>query len=80
MDMEAKIFTGSIYDHLLPHAEKVKVAHPLMLRAISAAKKKNDKVLRMPLSKQRNKCIQRPLYTDFGTVVAHTGYIDTAVK
>jgi hypothetical protein len=27
--MEATIFTGRIYDHLLPHAEKVKVAHPL---------------------------------------------------
>jgi hypothetical protein len=39
--MEATIFTGWIYDHLLPHAEKVKVAHPLMLRAIAAAKKKN---------------------------------------
>jgi hypothetical protein len=33
--MEATIFTGWIYDHLLPHAEKVKVAHPLMLRAIA---------------------------------------------
>jgi transposase len=32
--MEATIFTGWIYDHLLPHAEKVKVAHPLMLRAL----------------------------------------------
>ncbi len=42
--MEATIFTGWIYDHLLPHAEKVKVAHPLMLRAIAAAKRKNDKV------------------------------------
>src|SRR5580698_10744287 len=30
--MEATIFTGWIYDHLLPHAEKLKVAHPLMLR------------------------------------------------
>jgi hypothetical protein len=30
--MEATIFTGWVYDHLLPHAEKVKVAHPLMLR------------------------------------------------
>ena len=40
--MEATIFTGWIYDHLLPHAEKVKVAHPLMLRAI--AKKKNDRI------------------------------------
>jgi len=42
--MEATIFTGWIYDHLFPHAEKVKVAHPLMLRAIAAAKKKNDKI------------------------------------
>src|SRR6202051_2378073 len=42
--MEATIFTGWIYDHLLPHAEKVKVAHPLMLRAIAAAKKKNDRI------------------------------------
>ena len=32
MAMEATIFTGWIYDHLLPHAERVKVAHPLMLR------------------------------------------------
>ena len=32
--MEATIFTGWIYD--LPHAEQVKVAHPLMLRAIAA--------------------------------------------
>jgi transposase len=41
--IEATIFTGWIYDHLLPHAESVKVAHPLMLRAIAAAKKKNDR-------------------------------------
>src|ERR1700730_6416520 len=42
--MEATIFTGWIYDHLLPHATQVKVAHPLMLRAIAAAKKKNDQI------------------------------------
>jgi transposase len=42
--MEATIFTGWIYDQLLPHAEKVKVAHPLMLRAIAAAKRKNDRI------------------------------------
>src|SRR5271166_1870586 len=42
--MEATIFTGWIYDHLLPHAEQIKLAHPLMLRAIAAAKKKNDKI------------------------------------
>src|SRR5258705_8322543 len=42
--MEATIFTGWIYDHLLPHAARVKVAHPLMLRAIAAAKRKNDRI------------------------------------
>ncbi len=42
--MKATIFTGWIYDQLLPHAEKVKVAHPLMLRAIAAAKRKNDRI------------------------------------
>jgi transposase len=42
--MEATIFTGWTYDHLLPHASAVKVAHPLMLRAIAAAKKKNDRI------------------------------------
>ena len=38
--MEATIFTGWIDDHLLPHAAQVKVAHPLMLRAIAAAKRR----------------------------------------
>jgi transposase len=42
--MEATIFTGWIYDHLLPYAAQVKVAHPVMLRAIAAAKKKNDRI------------------------------------
>ncbi|MGA7522038.1 MAG: transposase [Acidobacteriaceae bacterium] len=42
--MEATIFTGWVYDHLLPHAEAVKVAHPLTLRAIAAAKRKNDRI------------------------------------
>src|SRR6202162_378528 len=44
MAMEATIFTGWIYDHLLPHADKERVPHPLMLRAIALAKKKNDRV------------------------------------
>jgi hypothetical protein len=30
--MEDTIFTGWIYDHLLPHAAQVKVAHPPMPR------------------------------------------------
>jgi len=42
--MEATMFTGWIYDHLLSHAEQVKVAHPVMLRAIALAKKKNDRI------------------------------------
>src|ERR1700683_3341976 len=42
--MEATMFTGWIYDHLQPHAAVLKVAHPLMLRAIAVAKKKNDRI------------------------------------
>jgi transposase len=42
--MEATMFSGWVYDHLKPHAAVLKVAHPLMLRAIAAAKKKNDRV------------------------------------
>jgi hypothetical protein len=33
----ATIFSGWIYDHLLPHSTKIKVAHPLMLRASKIA-------------------------------------------
>jgi transposase len=40
--MEATLFTGWVYDFLKPHAEKLFVAHPEMLKAITAAKKKND--------------------------------------
>ena len=42
--MEATVFTGWIYDPLKPYAAGLKVAHPLMLRAIAAAKKKNDRI------------------------------------
>ena len=38
------MFSGWIYDHLKPHAAELKVAHPLMRRAIGAAKKKNDRI------------------------------------
>lgn len=41
--MEATIFTGWVYDFLKPYAQKLKVAHPEMLKAITAAKKKNDR-------------------------------------
>lgn len=41
--MEATIFTGWIYDFLSLHAVELKVAHPEMLKAITAAKKKNDR-------------------------------------
>ena len=33
--MEATMFSGWIYDHLKPHAAELKVARPLMLRAIA---------------------------------------------
>jgi len=41
--MEATLFTGWIYDFLKSHAVELKVAHPEMLKAITAAKKKNDR-------------------------------------
>lgn len=41
--MEATIFTGWVYDFLKPYALELKVAHPEMLKAITAAKKKNDR-------------------------------------
>ena len=42
--MEATLFTGWIYDLLKPLAQELKVAHPAMVKAIIAAKKKNDTV------------------------------------
>ena len=42
--MEATLFTGWIYDHLESCGATVKVAHPAMLHAIAAGKKKNDRV------------------------------------
>ena len=44
--MEATIFCGWIYDHLVPHATQIKVAHPLMLRAIAAAKRRTTRSMR----------------------------------
>jgi transposase len=41
--MEATMFTGWIYDFLKPYAVELKVAHPAMLKAITAAKKKSDR-------------------------------------
>ncbi|MBN2258290.1 MAG: IS110 family transposase, partial [Anaerolineaceae bacterium] len=41
--MEATMFTGWVYDFLKPHAITLKVAHPAMLKAITVAKKKNDR-------------------------------------
>ncbi len=41
--LEATMFSGWIYDYLRPHAVDLKVAHPQMLKAITAAKKKNDR-------------------------------------
>jgi transposase len=42
--LEATLFTGWIYDHVQSYAQQLKVAHPVMLKAIAASKKKNDRV------------------------------------
>jgi transposase len=42
--LEATLFTGWIYDFLTPYAYRLKVAHPHMLRAIVASKKKSDRI------------------------------------
>src|SRR5216684_6827695 len=42
--MEATMFTGWIYDHLVSRGVTVKVAHSAMLKAIAAGKKKNDRL------------------------------------
>lgn len=42
--LEATLFSGWVYDELKVYAEQVKVAHPAMLKAIAASKKKNDRV------------------------------------
>jgi transposase len=42
--MEATLFTGWIYDFLQARGESIQVAHPAMLKAIWASKKKNDQV------------------------------------
>jgi transposase len=41
--MEATMFTGWVHDFLKPHSLELKVAHPEMLKSITAAKKKNDR-------------------------------------
>ena len=42
--MEATLFSGWVYDTLKPYAAQLDMAHPAMMRAIAAGKKKNDKI------------------------------------
>ena len=42
--MEATLFSGWIYDTLKPCGTQLDMAHPAMLKAISAGKKKNDRI------------------------------------
>ena len=42
--MEATLFSGWIFDTLKPYAVKLEMAHPAMVKAIAAAKKKNDRI------------------------------------
>lgn len=42
--MEATLFSGWIFDTLKPYAANLEMAHPAMVKAITAAKKKNDRI------------------------------------
>ena len=42
--MEATLFSGWIYDELKPYAVRLDMGNPSMMKAISAAKKKNDRL------------------------------------
>jgi hypothetical protein len=42
--LEATLFSGWIYDTLKPYAQQLEMAHPAMLKAIGAAKKKSDRI------------------------------------
>lgn len=42
--LEATMFSHWIYRHLQPHAVKLVMGHPARMKAISAAKKKSDKI------------------------------------
>lgn len=42
--MEATLFTSWIYDALKPYTKELKVGNPLMMKAISASKRKNDRL------------------------------------
>ncbi len=42
--MEATLFTGWVYEVLKPYAEGLQVGNPLMMAAITSAKKKNDRI------------------------------------
>jgi len=42
--MEATLFSGWIYDTLKPYGQRLEMAHPAMMKAITAGKKKSDKI------------------------------------
>ena len=44
------MFTAWAYVHLVSHSDTVKIAHPAMLKAIAASKKKNDRVVARKIS------------------------------
>lgn len=42
--MEATLFSGWIYDTLKPYGQQLDMGHPAMMKAITASKKKNDRI------------------------------------
>lgn len=61
--MEATVFTGWIYDHLVPHAAAVKVAHKLMLRANRACRISHDAADAAGSESARRKAVGRSVGT-----------------
>ena len=39
------IFTGWVYDYLKPYARQLQVGNPLMMKAITAAKRKTTRLM-----------------------------------
>ena len=68
--MEATIFTGWVYDFLAPYAVDLKVAHPEMLKAITAAKKKNDRADAEKIADLLRVNLLQPGFTGCGTRLA----------
>jgi Transposase len=58
--LEATMFRARIYDHIRAQAGSVKVAHSMMVQAIAAGKRKNDRVDARKISDLPEKRVNDP--------------------